>query len=318
MKIMIVGMRSGYNAEFFYNKAFKKLGHEVTLINEYEGVSRYFATRFLHTRTKIFNYSLKYLPINRKLLKTIKENNPDQIIIFKGELISENNLREISESYNLNLFYPDTYRFKPILKNRIEYFKVIFTAANRTGFYKNLGARKIVTVPWACDPDFHRSLNLNKIYDASFIGSWYPNRAKLLRELNGVYIFGPYWRNRKNVFPAVYGDEYIKVINQTKINLNIHHNQDIKADAPNMRTFEVSGCGGFQISNQMPAISKYFPIMPIFHDNEELNDLMKYYLDINARNKRDSEINEIGLKMQNICYERFKYTDSALKILKSF
>ncbi|MGC8861031.1 MAG: CgeB family protein [Thermoplasmata archaeon] len=314
---MIIGMDLKYNAEFFYKKAFEKLGQEIFLVNEYDGVKRQFFTRILHTRTKIFNFTLGKLPINRNIMNIIKRTDPDHILIFKGELISDENLKKISESYNLSLFYPDTFRFKPILKNRLEYFKVVFTAANRTEFYKKLGAKRIVTVPWACDPDFHRNLNIQKIYDLSFIGSWYPNRARLLKKLHEVYIFGPYWRKRKNVFPAVYGEEYVKVINQTKINLNIHHNADIKADAPNMRTFEISGCGGFQISNYMPAIREYFPIMPTFNDPEELIELVKYYMDISKKD-RDNEIDEIGLKMQNICYEKFKYTDSAKKILTSF
>jgi spore maturation protein CgeB len=250
-------------------------------------------------------------------MNKIRNFDPDQILIFKGELISNENLKMISESYNLNLFYPDTFRFKPILKNRLEYFKTLFTAANNIEFYKEFGVKRIVTVPWACDPEIHRYLDLKKIYDVSFIGTWYPNRAKLLKKLNSVYIFGQFWIKQKNIFPGVYGDEYVKVINQTKINLNIHHNADIRANAPNMRTFEISGCGGFQISSYMPAIKEYFRDIPTFNNAKELAELVKYYSDDIFKQNRDNEMREIGLKMQKICYEKFKYTDSTKKIITS-
>lgn len=311
MKILIIGMDLKYNAEFFYKKAFEKLGHEIILLDEYKNIKNPFITRILHTRTGLFNHSLKNLTINKNLSDFIYKKDPDKIIIFKGELLSTDNINKISENYDLYLYYPDTYRFKKILKNRLQSFKAVFTAANRLDFYYKLGAKKAITIPWGCDPEFHRKLNIEKIYKLSFIGTWYFNRGRIINKLDNVYVFGNYWL-RKNKFPPVYGEELIKTINKTLINLNLHHTADIKADAPNMRTFELSGCGAFQITNAMDSIKKYFKSMPTFNDIYELKELIDYYSNAN------NELNEISLKNQEICYKNYKYTDSAKKIIENF
>lgn len=311
MRILIVGMDRKYNAEFFFKKAFEKLGHDVLLLNEYEGIEYPLITRILHTRTSLFKYYLKNLPINKNMIKEIHEIDPDVIIIFKGELVSEDNLKRISENYDSYLYYPDTFRFKPILQDRLKYFSTVFTAANEKDFYLSPGARRVVTVPWACDPELHRKLEINKLYNVSFIGTCYPNRGRIVRGFNDIYVFGSYWLRRKNTFPPVYGEEYVKVINETIINLNLHNNTDILADTPNMCTFEISGCGGFQIANSIRSIKKYFPQMPTFSDVHELKELVDYYL------SSSNEIDEISLKNQEICYRNYKYEDSSKKIIEN-
>jgi hypothetical protein len=66
MKILIIGMDLKYNAEFFYKKAFEKLGHEIILINEYRDIKNPFITRILDKRSGLFNHS------HLKILKLIK------------------------------------------------------------------------------------------------------------------------------------------------------------------------------------------------------------------------------------------------------
>ena len=173
-----------------------------------------------------------------------------------------------------------------------------------------MGARNIATVPWACDPDFHRKLVIDKRYEVSFIGTAYPERRRIIRRLGEVEVFGDYWRGygkRKHV--SVYGEKYVRTINESTINLNLQAKISVNADAPTMRTFEVAGCGGFQISDYMPSLKRYFPMMPTFTDVNELKELLKYYL--NNGVERD----EIALKCMKICSDSFKYTDSAKLIL---
>jgi spore maturation protein CgeB len=241
----------------------------------------------------------------------IHEFQPDIVLVFKGEFLSRSTLSGLSENYPLYLFYPDMYKYKPLLKNRLQYFKAVFTAANRTKFYEELGAKKVVTVPWACDPEFHRRLAIGKKYDVTFIGSGYPERRRALRALSGVQVFGEFWLGYRGAKPPVFGENYIITINESKINLNIQAAANIIADAPTMRTFEISGCGGFQLTNEMPSIGKYFPIIPTFKDSKELRELVRYYL------FNPAERDEIALKSQETCYRQFKYTDSAKIILSN-
>lgn len=308
----MVGSELPFNAEYFYRKAFSALGHEVYLVNSYADIGHPLISRLIHSRTTVFNFTLRYLWINNNLLKKVEEIDPDVIIIFKGDMISTDVLSELSQNWDIYLFYPDTFKFKPLLKNRLGYFRAVFTASNNKQFYYELGARKAVTVPWACDPDFHRKIDTEKKYKVSFVGTAYPERRRIVRNIQGVNVFGDFWFGfGKLSHPPVYGNEFVKTINQTDINLNIQAKVSIQADAPTMRTFEVAGCGGFQISDYMPSIRRYFPMLPTFHSITELKELIHYFSD------NCSEAIDIGYKTMEICHSSYKYVDAARMILSS-
>lgn len=308
----MVGSEVPFNAEYFYRKAFSALGHEVYLVNSYADIGHPLISRLIHSRTTVFNFTLGDLWINNNLLKKMEEIDPDVIIIFKGDMISTDVLSELSQNRDIYLFYPDTFKFKPLLKNRLGYFRAVFTASNNKQFYYDLGARKAVTVPWACDPDFHRKIDTEKKYKVSFIGTAYPERRRIVRNIQGVNVFGDFWYGfGKLSHPPVYGNEFVKTINQTNINLNIQAKVSVQADAPTMRTFEVAGCGGFQISDYMPSLKRYFPSIVSFRDSRELKELIRYYLD------SYDEAKEVAIKTMETCRSNYKYTDAARKILNS-
>jgi len=313
MKILVVGRDAKYNAEYFYLKAFKSLGHEVAFIDQYKGLRYGTLNRYLQSRIKLFDFLKEHYPVNKQIKTYANAFQPDIILIFKGEFISKKTIKELSENFKTTLFWPDAYKFKPLLSGRLHYFDIIYTAANNLEFYYKLGARRVVTVPWACDPDFHKSLNLPFTYNVSFIGTAYLERRRIIRKLklSDIHVFGDYWFGFKNRHPAVYGEDYVKTINATKINLNLQAQVSVRADAPTMRTFEVAGCKGFQISDYMPSIMKYFPEMVTFRDLKELKELISYYLE------NEEERSEIVTKTQDRCYKYFTYNDSAKIILRN-
>ena len=312
MRILIVGREAPYSAEFFYKKAFSDFGNEVFLINSYTGIKNPFLYRIIHTHTNFFKFTLSDLWINRNLETRIDEIDPDAIIFFKGDMISTKVISELSNNRSIYLFYPDTYKFPLLLSGRLPYFNAIYTASNNIGPYYNMGARKVVTVPWACDPNFHRKIEIEKKYNTTFIGTAYIERRRIIRNLEDVDVFGDFWYGfGKNAHKSVNGEDFIRTINQSRINLNLQAKISVLADAPTMRTFEIAGCGGFQISDSMPSLKKYFPILPTFEDISELKDLINYYLE----NPGDSE--EIALKTMEICHSSYKYTDAAQTIISN-
>lgn len=312
MKILMIGADKEFNAEYFYRQAFRKSGNSILFVNEYEGVNHEFILRILSTRFSIARVILSNLPINKKLIKVARGFNPDAIIFFKGELISTDNIIQLSKEFQIYLFYPDMMKFKPILKKRLEHFNIIFTAANIHKPYYDLGAKKVVTIPWACDPSFHRKLQLEAIYPVSFVGTRYRERARILRKIPSVEIFGDFWRNSDgNVHGKVIGDDYINVLNRTKINLNLQAKENLEVDAPTMRTFEIAGSGNFQLTNNMPSVKKYFPAMPTFRTASELIELINHFME----NREERE--EIALDCMKLCRERFTYDIEAAHILEN-
>jgi len=309
----MVGRDAKYNAEYFYLKAFKNIGHEVVFVDQYKGLRFGTLNRYLQSRIKLFDLLKEFYPVNEQIKTYASISQPDVILIFKGEFVSKKTIKELSENFKIALFWPDTYKFKPLLSGRLHYFDIIFTAANNVDFYYKLGAKRVVTVPWACDPDFHRYLNLPFKYNVSFIGTAYLERRRIIRKLklSDIHVFGDYWFGFENKHPAVYGEDFVKTINATKINLNLQAQVSVKADAPTMRTFEVAGCRSFQISDYMPSVKKYFPEMVTFRDLKELKELISYYL------KNEEERAEISVKTQERCYKYFTYDHSAKIIVEN-
>lgn len=280
-------------------------------LDSYTGVNHDLFKRILHTRANIFDSSLNRYWINMHLVSITESYDPDAIIFVKGDFVSSGTLEKLAENRKIYLFYPDTYKFKPLLQNRLGYFSAVFTASNSKDFYRKMGAKNVVTVPWACDPDFHRKLDIGKKYQISFIGTAYPERRRVVRRLEPMDIFGDYWLGfGKKRHRSVYGEEYVRVINQSMINLNLQAEISVIADAPTMRTFEITGCGGFQISDYMPSLKRYFPMMPTFTDVKELKEQIEYYMN------NGDEREETSMKCMKICRDSFKYTDSA-KIMLS-
>ena len=310
MKILLVGRMLPYNAEFFYRKAFNSLGHETCVLDSYQGVRYPFLSRTMASRVSLFRPLERHFPVNRKLPEYADRYDPDAILIFKGEFIDTAVLESLSENYPLYLLYPDNYRFNPLLKGRLHLFRKVFTAANSVDGYYQLGARSVVTVPWACDPEFHRKLSIERKYKFTFIGTGYIERRKIVRKLNGVEVFGNFWFGLgKARHGPVFGDDYVKTINQSQISLNLQGNGAIYADSPTMRTFELAGSGGFQISDYMSSVKRYFPEIVTFRDVNELRELMEYYGDA----AEEGEI--IAEKLMERTVKSFKYVDSANLIL---
>ncbi|MEM3265268.1 MAG: hypothetical protein QXH07_04865 [Thermoplasmata archaeon] len=192
MKILIIGSQKPFNAEFFYNKAFNQLGFETDILNMYEYVKYPLFTRIVQTRTSVFHFMQNSIYINKDLDQRVRKIDPDVIIVFKGEFLSVKSLESLSENYKIYLFYPDTFKFKPILKNRLQYYQCVFIAANGTNFYLKFVAKRVVTIPWACDPDFHRKIETIKKYNVLFIGTANGERKHVVSELDNVATFGDF------------------------------------------------------------------------------------------------------------------------------
>lgn len=315
MRILLIGEARPHNLEFFYQKAFRQLGHEVTFIDQTDGVSDSLFFRVLMTRTSLFRRYLKTLKVNTTLDFRVDRIGPDLIVIFKGHFLDSEVIRSITQSYKTVLVYPDSSRFKPILRNRVKYFNTVFTQDNNKKHFMKLGAKRVVTLPFACDPDFHKNLAVEKKYPISFIGTFYPNRYfKLRRIQHHIDVFGNWWIIKVGqTHPAVYGFDYVRAINESAINVNVHHGTDLTADAPNMRTFEVTGCGGFICTEYMPSMSSYFTSDEVqtYRSGRELAEVIECYLD------DPGSIVEVGLKAQQKCYARHTYLKRAQSLISS-
>lgn len=106
------------------------------------------------------------------------------------------------------------------------------------------------------DPDIYFYEDLEKIYDITFIGNATPKRTKDIFSLSGIignkkiHIFGSGWSNSRilsvNVNPPVCNEEERRVINQSKIVLNLCQDDTIFSD----RVLKSLGCGAKVLSQE--------------------------------------------------------------------
>jgi spore maturation protein CgeB len=167
-----------------------------------------------------------------------------------------------------------------------------------TGILEQGGQRHHQYVPLACDPSVHRPRAGHEIdglvCDLSFAGSGYPNRHRVLARMLdlGPRIYGTHWKSDEVLAPFVHderllgSDELARIFSASRINLNIcsslfHTELCTLTDFVNPRTFEICGCGGFQLVDAASPVAQFFEPgreLVSFATVEEAKDKIRYYL----------------------------------------
>ena len=146
-------------------------------------------------------------------------------------------------------------------------------------------------------------MSLEKIYDFIFVGSLYPERRKILEKLETKF--------KVKVFSNLFGEEMVKVYNQSKIVFN-----KSAAGETNLCLFEALSCGSFLISDRLaPEVGLEDLLVNkkhlILYDTE--NDLMgkvAYYL------SHEQERETIAEQGRNEVLNKHTYRHRALQVLE--
>jgi spore maturation protein CgeB len=131
----------------------------------------------------------------------------------------------------------------------------------------NLTDARIAYLPCAFDPDEHRPLEVTAAQrqafgsDVSFVGAGYRNRRQAFRRLLDLdfRVWGSDWGGASELERVLQRDsaristeDAVRIFNASKVNLNLHSSTyhddvDPRGDFVNPRTFELAGCGAFQL-----------------------------------------------------------------------
>ncbi len=231
--------------------------------------------------------------MNKKFLELLKKEKPDYIHLF---LVWDE-------------FYPETLvKIKEILPNvkvthwngdddikfenyTIPYsFAIDYQLISQLQFTKKYDSYKL---PWydllGADTNKFRPLNLKKKYDVVFVGTPKGDRLKymryLLKKKVNFAIGGAGWdiypEFKNQYIGKVPDEEFIKLINETKINLCFSQNF---FSSPHVleRSLAVNACKSFALTEY---VSGYFPKftegkdMVTFKNEDELLKRISYYLE---------------------------------------
>jgi spore maturation protein CgeB len=192
-------------------------------------------------------------------------------------------------------------------------------------FSRMIKSTSFFYLPEACNPSVHRTVELTEeernIYgcDVMIAGTLYYYRQEILRHLTDfdLKVWGrrPDWllsrlsahhRGRE-----VFTDDKARAANGARICLNTLHYGEV--DGLNVRTFELAGCGGFQLITSVPVLADHFDVgseIVAFRSTSELAELIRHYLD------RPELAAEIALRGQRRAHSEHTYENRLLEILR--
>lgn len=200
--------------------------------------------------------------MSKILLEAVHFYRPDYIFYFHfKDWIPHEAWREVSQesgSRTIIWLSDDHWRYEES-RTVWELFDLVVTT-DTDGLEKRRreGRDNVVLSQWGCNQFLYRKADLPKAYDVSFIGSNYGNRGEFIEFLrsNGVEVvaFGSGWSGSGRVSQS----ELIRILNQSKICLNISFAGKGGKVQIKGRDFEVPGTGSMLLTKRVQGIDRYF------------------------------------------------------------
>lgn len=278
--------------------------------------------------------------LEMELRSQIKELKPHHVWFtlslandISHELLLE--LKENPDISTLNWYADDSWRFEDFTQKTFHLFNyAITTDAGALAKYQQCGFQNVIKTQWAAA--FLRPVagNSECLNNVSFIGQPHTDRREIVQFLldKGIDVktYGYGWnsnfvtynwnRIRKRLdlpLPAfslgrVSQQEMHRIIHSSKINLHFSKNS-AGSYAIHARTFEITGLGGFLLSEYVEGLEEYFEIgeeIEVFRSNDELADKIKFYL------KNESMRQDIAKKGYERVKKEHTYKHRLKKILE--
>ncbi|HTY12899.1 MAG TPA: glycosyltransferase [Candidatus Omnitrophota bacterium] len=253
-------------------------------------------------------------------------------------------------------FLDDPQEIDKTAKMGLNYDRVFTVESACVNAHRAAGSSGAEFLPLACVPEIHKKMEVDEKYrsDICLIGVPFPRRVEIvdsladfLKQFNVKIIGGgpnigsssePWMWKRKLkrldvldkfvIDEVVHPDEAVKYYNGAKINLNIHraavderfeaggNSARILPRSESGRTFEVAGCGAFQLIDQeRPDFRLHFEEakeIVSFSDLEDFKKKVEYYL------SHGQERSAIADAAQKRAYKEHTYKERLGTILKSF
>ncbi len=311
MNILFVGDLNEHTRSFQRFRALKELGHEVmglsfVPIGFKPGISK--SDSIIDRVCNKLGYPLDKMGVNKKIVNHLGSQDFDLLWIEKGLMIRPFTLRQVKRLHPTTKIISYTEDDMFARHNQSAYYRgclslydVVFTTKSYNSHPEelpSLGAKRVVFVDKAFDKHTHRPLPITDEdrerlgADVGFIGTFEQDRAEKMLFLakNGVpvRIWGNGWSGWVNKHAKlrvenrpIYGDDYIKAICATKINLCFLRkmNRDLQTD----RTMEIPACGAFMLAERTVEHQRLFEEgreAAFFDPNNphELLEKVRYYL----------------------------------------
>lgn len=228
-----------------------------------------------------------------------------------------------------NWFTDDIWRFDSFSKYYAWLFDYISTTDSIAfRRYRDMGYRNAIKTQFGCNHFLYRPMKDSRGNKVSFIGQKYGDRGKIIESIatdgTPVECWGSGWKNGR-----ISQEKMIEIFSNSKININfsasspsskvtlkdigaifLRKEMDKKIRFYNPRewmprallrikkqkrkqikgrTFEISGCGGFQLCEYAEGIEDYYVLdkeISTFHNTKELREKIEWYLKNESARKK--------------------------------
>lgn len=285
-------------------QALKELGHMVEVFEAPEFFGAYKAMETLKVTPERLEYlQNSYLQVvGQAVGAKVETFEPDLVLAMAQAPMSRQLLKRLKrDKVATAMWFVEDFRLFTYWQAYAPYYD-LFCVIQKEPFFSQLeaiGQNNYLYLPLAAEPDTHKPLDLapadKKTYGSkiSFMGAGYPNRRLAFRKLiqPGFKIWGTEWEGDPVLAPYVQMDgkrvtpeECAKIFNATDININLH--SSVRADKlvsfgdfVNPRTFELAGCGAFQLVDEREYLPELFAPdeMATFTSIEDLKEKIEHF-----------------------------------------
>ena len=230
--------------------------------------------------------------INKDLINRVKKIKPELVFFaISSYEINIETLIEIKKKNKcllVNWCSDDEWRFNQHSKILSPYFDCMITTCKKAQI-KYLEQKKFsILSHWGCPDDWvGKPIPSRRCkYEVTFVGKSYFDRANLINYLKtknvNVQCFGYGWGTR-----ILKDSEISKIFRFSKISLNFSSTRGLNKQTK-ARVFEVTGSGGFLLTEKSDNLLNFFNLsqISIFNDKEELfTNIKKILNNIKMRDK---------------------------------
>lgn len=271
------------------------------------------------------------------------QTQPDLVLVLLGDQTPCGQIQAIRKmGIKTAVWFTDDPYYTDVTTQYAQYYDFIFTnELSCVSLYKMFGCKQVHYLPFAANTNIFYPNYVDTTYarDICFIGTAWNNRisffdsiAKYLSNMN-IIIIGPLWNklshysllSNKIVPTGIASTAVANFFNGAKIVINLHRSHDDKtlfkkntrnlnAYSINPRTFEISACGAFQLTDLRQDLSSYYtPGYEIvtYTSPNELIEKIHYYL------QHEDERYEIALRGFQKTMREHTFRKRMLKMLKT-
>ncbi|MBI4847514.1 MAG: glycosyltransferase [Nitrospirae bacterium] len=308
LKILVVSPLFGGSLPIamYCSSTLKKMGHNVELIDNSRFADALFYAKNITEDKLRYKTLIDYLTafLSEAVMARCETFRPDLVFALAQapltiECLERLRQRSIPTAY----WFVEDFRVMDYWKNIAGHYDYFFTI-QRGAFFdelKKAGKSNFHYLPLAASSDVHNKVEMTdeeKHYygsDISFVGAGYYNRRHLFKGLldYDFKIWGTDWDMNSSLARClqrsgerIVTEEIVKIFNASRISINLHSSTYHKGINPfgdfvNPRTFEIAGCGAFQLVDRRSEFADLFEEgkeIVVFEDLEDLRKKINHYL----------------------------------------